>query len=163
MPFTDVVTGAGTVTTNSGGVIGCATGTISTALSGPFTRIVDTCGAINETSAGDLDLGTSAGTNCTVPAGHSAGDTHSARTGMYELTRINEHARSYLPNNAWLGTQLTSNMNINLNCNAFWNGARVRSPRSSTTSGGTGSTTTTRTPPSPDPARRSPTSTRCCG
>jgi hypothetical protein len=41
---------------------------------------------------------------------------------MYELTRIIEQARGHLPNNAWLNGTLTSNMNINQTCNAFWSG-----------------------------------------
>ena len=138
MPFLDVTTPGGPMTTNSGGVLGCVTGTVSTTLSGRYTRISDACGAVNESSAGDLDLGAGAGTNCTVPAGHSAGDTHSARTGMYELTRLNEFARGYLPANAWLQTQLTANMNINLTCNAFWNGATVNFYRQGGGCGNTG-------------------------
>src|SRR5688572_32116559 len=35
-----------------------------------------------------LDLGTSPGTDCARPANHSVGDTHSARTGFFELNRI---------------------------------------------------------------------------
>ena len=68
-------------------------------------------------------------------------------------------------------------MNINLTCNAFWNGAGTststattaapaatpaRSPPSSTTSGATGWTTTASRPASPSPARASPTSTPSC-
>ena len=46
-------------------------------------------------SAGDIDLGYGPArrTDCTVPAGHSAGDTKSRRSGFYELNRINEQAR----------------------------------------------------------------------
>jgi hypothetical protein len=129
MPFLNVTTPGGVVTTNAGGTIGCATGTISTTLTGRYTTMVDVCGAANETSAaGDLDLGfgpTPTATDCQVPAGHSAGDTKASRTGMYELTRINEQARGYLPANTWLQSSLTSNMNINQTCNAFWNGVSV--------------------------------------
>src|SRR6185503_3920009 len=52
--------------------------------------------------------------------GHSVGDTHSARSGFYELNRLKEQARAYLPANAWLQAKLTSNMNLNQTCNAFW-------------------------------------------
>jgi hypothetical protein len=126
MPFLNVTTPAGALTTNSAGAIGCVTGTISSALVGRYTLMADVCGAANETSAaGDLDLSfgpTAAATDCTVPVGHSAGDTKSSRTGLYELTRINEQARGFLPANTWLNGTLTANMNINNTCNAFWSG-----------------------------------------
>ncbi len=58
----------------------------------------DNCGAINESSPdGDLDLGFSAGVDCATPAGASAGNTHSSRTGFYELNRIAEQARGHWP------------------------------------------------------------------
>ena len=121
MPWADVAPG-GTSFTDGGGNAGCIPGSISTTLSGRFVKILDTCGAISETNAGDIDLGTSAGTDCTVPAGRSAGDTHSARSGFYELNRMKEQARGQLPANAWLQQQLTANMNIVDICNAFWDG-----------------------------------------
>ena len=65
-----------------------------------------------------------------VPAGHSAGDTHASRTGYYELNKIKEMARGQLPNNVWLTQQLTSNMNLNQTCNAFWDGGAVNFFRS---------------------------------
>ncbi len=129
MPYLGVTTTSGSIFTNSAGSIGCATGAVSTALVGRYTRISDGCGAVNETSAaGDIDLGfgpTPTATDCIVPAGHSAGDTKSARSGYYELTRQNEQARPFLPNNAWLQTSLLSNMNIPAACNAFWGGSSV--------------------------------------
>ncbi|HET8644785.1 MAG TPA: endopeptidase, partial [Vicinamibacteria bacterium] len=128
MPFANVTIGGNTVISTAGGTLGCATGTATTALAGPFIRMNDNCGAINETAAGDLDLGfgpTPAATDCTVPAGHSVGDTKSSRSGFYELNRIVEQAKGYLPANTWLASQVTSNMNINLTCNAFWNGSTV--------------------------------------
>jgi hypothetical protein len=126
MPYTNVVVGGNTVFTNTGGVLGCATGTISTSLAGRFVRISEGCGAINESSSsGDIDLGSGPGTDCTVPPGHSAGDTHAARTGFYELNRIIEQAKGYLPGNAWLQSPLTANMNINQSCSAFWDGGTV--------------------------------------
>jgi hypothetical protein len=133
MPFANVT--GGPFTTTGGVIPACQGGSLATTLNGQFIRITDTCGAVNETTAAnDLDLATSAGTDCTVPAGHSVGDTHSARSGFYELNRIEEQARGYLlsgPANTWLTGQLTSNMNINLTCNAFWNGATVNFYRDS--------------------------------
>ena len=59
-------------------------------------KISDNCGAVDEIGAsGDLDFGSgpaAASTDCTVPGGHSAGDTKASRTGFYELNRIKEQA-----------------------------------------------------------------------
>ncbi len=132
MPFANV-TGDISTFTDSGGNVSGVSGTMTTTLNGQFVRITDTCGAVNESSAtvdGDLDLETSAGDDCTVPAGHSAGDTHSARSGFFELNRIKEQGRGHLPANAWLQAQLTANMNINEVCNAFWDGFSVNFFRS---------------------------------
>ncbi len=138
MPFADVNDGSGVVFTDSGGNVSGVSGTITTELEGQFVRMSDTCGAINESSAGDIDLGTSGGDDCTIPPGHSAGDTHSSRSGFYELNRIKEMARGQLPGNVWLQGQLTGNMNINDICNAFWNGSTVNFYRSGGGCGNTG-------------------------
>ncbi len=111
------------VTDSGGNLLACVDGTVTTNLASQFMLMNDNCGAIDESSAGDVDLGTSGGTDCTVPAGHSAGDTHSSRSGFYEMNRIKEQARAQLPNNTWLQGQLQANMNINLTCNAFWTSA----------------------------------------
>jgi hypothetical protein len=131
MPFANVVGGVNSFTTGSGQVTTCEMGNIQTTLNGQFVRISDNCGAVNENSpAGNLDLGVSGGDDCTVPAGHSVGDTHSARSGFYELNRIKEQARAYLPANVWLQGVLQATMNINQSCNAFWNGSTVNFYRS---------------------------------
>jgi len=129
MPFADVSGSASTFTTTGGLVTACEVGAIQTTLDGQFVRIADECGPIAETSAaGDLDLGSSGGTDCVVPAGHSAGDTHAARTAFYELNRIKEQARGHVtsgPGSAWLNGALQANTNVNLSCSAFWNGTAV--------------------------------------
>jgi hypothetical protein len=134
MPFADVVVGGNTLYTNGGGAFGCSTGTATTSLSGKFLRISDACGAVSESSAaGDIDLGfgpSATATDCSVPAGHSAGDTKSSRSGFYEMNRIIEQAKGYLPNNTWLQQPLLSNMNIPSACNAFWGGSSVNFYRS---------------------------------
>jgi trimeric autotransporter adhesin len=131
LPYLNLATGSGNLFTDTGGNLGlCVAGNVTTALDGPYVRMNDTCGAVSETSPGNLDLSASAGTDCTVPAGHSVGDTHASRTGFFELNKIMEQARGQLPNNPWLQQQLTSNMNINLTCNGFWNGATVNFYRS---------------------------------
>ena len=119
MPFLSVTTSSGTVVTDTGGNL-AATGNLTSSLAGTFVRIADQCGAISLTQSGNLNFGVSAGTDCTTPGIGGLGNTHSARTGFYELNRIKEMARSHLPGNTWLQGQLTANMNINQVCNAFW-------------------------------------------
>ncbi len=126
MPFDNVSTPSGTVTTDSGGNLPSPVdGNITSTLSGEYVRMNDNCGSISLTSAGDIDFGTSGGTNCTTPGFGGAGNTHASRTGFHELNRIIEMGRGQLPNNNWLQQQLTANMNINLTCNAFWGGGTV--------------------------------------
>jgi hypothetical protein len=141
MPFANVVGAQNSFTTHGGQVTieaPCESGNIQTTLNGQFIQIADNCGAINENSAaGDLDLGTSGGDDCVIPAGHSAGDTHSSRSGFYELNRIKETARGYVTT-PWLNAKLIANMNINQVCNAFWNGVTVNFFRSGGGCGNTG-------------------------
>lgn len=127
MPFVDLEVGGETVFTDSGGnLLTCVDGTVTTRLSGQFMNMVDNCGMIEESTTGAvLDLGTSGGTDCIVPPGASPGNTHASRSGFYEMNRIIEQAKGVIPGNAWLSQQLTSNMNIPQNCNAFWNGSTV--------------------------------------
>jgi len=123
MPFDNVATPGGTVTTDSGGNLPAPVdGNITSSLSGKYVTMNDNCGPISLTSAGDIDFGTSAGTDCTTPGFGGAGNTHSSRTGFHELNRIIEMGRGQLPGNNWLKQTLISNMNINQTCNAFWNG-----------------------------------------
>ena len=125
-PHADVATTNGNFFSDSGGNLpACAAGSISSTLNGRFVRMNDTCGPISLSGAGNLDFGTSGGTNCTTPGIGGLGNTHASRTGFYELNKLIEQAKGQLPNNAWLQQQLTANMNIALNCNAFWSGATV--------------------------------------
>ena len=117
MPYADITAGANNFFTDGGGNIGCSTGPVTSTLSGRYMRMVDTCGAINETSAaGDIDLGFGPNpldTDCTVPAGHSAGDTKSSRSGFYEMNRLVEQAQGHLPTNApTLGARRSSPRNM---------------------------------------------------
>ncbi|KAB2962457.1 MAG: hypothetical protein F9K16_09000 [Thermoanaerobaculia bacterium] len=143
MPFATFTHSSGSGVTDSGGNLFNISGNITTQLQGPFVRIQDNCGAISESSgSGDLDLGVSPDPDCDTPPGSSsAGNTHSARTGFYELNRIAEMARGQSPSgpaNTWLNAQLTSNMNINQTCNAFWNGSTVNFYREGNPCGNTG-------------------------
>jgi len=127
MPFTNLSTGG---FTNSGGVF--AGGSPTSSLQGQFVRITDTCGAISlgTNGAGDLAFGTSAGTNCTTPGVGGAGNTHSSREQFYQVNRIKEVAKGWLPSNVWLGQQLLVNVNLNQTCNAYWNGSSLNFFRS---------------------------------
>jgi hypothetical protein len=130
MPFADVTWPTGSTFTDGGGnVATCAEGTLSTTLAGRFVRPSDGCGVRNETAAtGDLDLGagpTPGATDCVVPPGRSPGDTKASRTAFYELNRIKEQARAYLPGNPWLQGQLTANVNQALSCGGSWGGGTV--------------------------------------
>ena len=117
MPFADITIGTTASTATSMGLFSCTPGgtTARTTLSGPYVSVSDNCGAISQAIScdADLDLGTSSGTDCTVPAGASAGNTHAARSSFYHLNRIREHAKGWLPSLSWLNTQVGDNVNIN--------------------------------------------------
>ncbi len=120
MAFTDVTYSGGTSFTDSGGnLLACVDGDITTTLTGPFVTITDGCGDLSETIAGDvLDLGTSDGTDCTVPPGASAGNTHAARTAFSAVNQAVAWAQGHLPDNPWLKLPLPVATNINSNCGA---------------------------------------------
>src|SRR5262245_33252881 len=135
MPFADLTSGEGVTNFASSGGIGVCvddTAKIRTRLKGQFIAINDNCGAIQEKGSETLilNLAQSGGTDCTIPPNHSLGDTHSSRSSFYHLNRAVEQAKGYLPTNAWLQTQVASNVNIPSACNAFWNGSSVNFYRS---------------------------------
>jgi len=129
MPFANVTIGTSTVATTTLGTFNCSPSgsSASTALTGPYVRVVDSCGPLSQavTCNADLDLSASAGTDCAVPAGASAGNTHAARSSFYHLNRIAEHARAWLPTRTWLTNALTDRVNLNQVCNAYWDGLGV--------------------------------------
>jgi len=117
--------------TDGAGIFNYTSGTVTTTLAGRYVRISDNCGAIsNSSTSGNLNLGGTNGQHDCTTAGGSAGNTAASRTAFYELNRIAELARGWLPTNTWLQNQLTANVNINLTCNAFWNGSTVNFYRS---------------------------------
>ena len=137
MPFADFTIDGVKRYTDTGGNMGCIPGSIQTSLNGIYLRMLDGCGAVNEVGTNGIDLGEGplpASTDCTVPVGHSAGDTKSSRSGFYELNRISEQARGHLDEGSaggqWAREQLTANMNIIDTCNAFWDGSTVNFFRS---------------------------------
>ena len=128
MPFADVsIAGGAPVTANDAGMFSCSTPSSSTrtTLAGPYIRVHDNCGAISESSTcgSALDLSVGPGTDCDVPPGHSAGDTHASRSSFYHLNRSMQKGRAWLPSNGWLQSQVTDNVNINATCNAYWDGS----------------------------------------
>jgi trimeric autotransporter adhesin len=107
--------------TNSAGLFNYTSGTVTTTFSGKYVNITDTCGPVNETASGDIVMGGTNGQHdCAVPAGTSAGNTAASRSAFYEVNKLAEQARGWLPGNAWLQSQLQTNVNINLTCNAFY-------------------------------------------
>jgi trimeric autotransporter adhesin len=126
------VTNGGTKYTDAAGNYSYSGGTATAALNGRYIRISDNCGSISlsDSATGNLDFGGSAGTDCSTPGIGGAGNTHSARTGYYHLTNINRKAATFHPSNTWVNGTLTANMNINLTCNANWNGSAVNFYRS---------------------------------
>jgi hypothetical protein len=126
MPFATVSINASNPTTSAMGIFNCspAGATATTTLSGPYVKIVNTCGAISQsvTCSADLDLGSSPsiGSECTVQPGASPGNTYAARTAFFHLNRAFEHVRSWLPTVSWLTSQLTATVNSGLGCAAMW-------------------------------------------
>ncbi|MEA2560329.1 MAG: hypothetical protein QOH06_1833 [Acidobacteriota bacterium] len=138
LPFTNISSGG---FTNSAGLYNFTGSAVTSSMAGQYVRITDTCGAISKGSdaSGNLLFGTSAGTDCTIPAGGGgAGNTHSARTQFYQVNRIKEVGRAWLPSNTWLTQQLTVNVNLNQTCNAYWNGSSLNFFRSGGGCGNTG-------------------------
>lgn len=124
MPFANVSNGGNTKTSDMDGHYDYSGGTATTSLNGKYFRMSDNCGAISLSNAtdGNLDLGSSGGTDCTTPGFGGPGNTHASRTGFYHLTLINQIAQTYYPSNSWLHSKVTANMNINDQCNAYWDG-----------------------------------------
>ncbi|HEY0229910.1 MAG TPA: hypothetical protein VGC55_01545, partial [Dokdonella sp.] len=127
-PFVNVTNGSVKVT-DTLGIYDYSGGSASTSLNGKYFQMVDTCGSISlsNSSTGNLAFGSGSGTDCSTPAGNTAGagNTHASRTGFYHLSRINEKARGILPGNAWLQGKVSANMNLNQVCNAYWDGSAV--------------------------------------
>ena len=126
MPFANVSNG-GVKVTDVLGIYDYAGGTATITLNGKFFNMSDNCGAISLSNStdGNLNFGTSAGTDCVTPGVGGAGNTHASRTGFYHLTNINRKAITFFPSNSWLQGTVTANMNINDLCNAGWNGSTL--------------------------------------
>ncbi|HSS76830.1 MAG TPA: hypothetical protein VLV54_08790, partial [Thermoanaerobaculia bacterium] len=119
---------SGSGTTNSAGLYNYSGTPGTCSLSGPFVKITDTCGAISQgptDSFGNIAFGTSSGTDCTTPGHGGAGNTHASREQFYQVNRIKEVVKGWLPANTWLNQVLTVNVNLNQTCNAYWNGSTL--------------------------------------
>ncbi len=124
MPFANTGFASPNNFTNSAGIYNYTSGTATTTLNGRYWRMVDTCGAVSESSAtGAINMGGANNQHDCTSGGTSAGNTPASRSGFYELNKLAEQARGYLPTNTWLNNQVTSNMNLNQTCNAFWSPA----------------------------------------
>ncbi len=128
MPFAEYTEDGGAVQyAGDEGLYSCSSlgSSIRTTLNGKYIRISDNCGPVNQTTLCDdyLNLGSGPGTDCAVPPGSSPGNTHSSRSAFYHLNLVMAKGRAWLPNNAWLKSQVTSNVNISSTCNAFWDGS----------------------------------------
>jgi hypothetical protein len=131
IPFNNVTNGT-VKTTDANGNYTFAAGTATSTLGGKYFTMSDACGSISlsDSSTGNLNFGTSAGTDCVTPGVGGAGNTHASRSGFYHLTNINRKAKGFLSTNTWLDSNVTANMNINQTCNAFWNGSTLNFYRS---------------------------------
>ncbi len=127
MPFADTGLPTPDNFTNSAGLFTYDSGDVVTKLAGKYVRIQDNCGAVSESvfGSGGLDLGGANGQHDCVSGGSSPGNTAAARSAFYEINRIQEMARGYLPNNSWLQGTLTTNVNIDDTCNAYWDGDTI--------------------------------------
>jgi hypothetical protein len=131
MPFADTGFASPNNFTDSAGIFNYTSGTATTTLTGRYVDIVDSCGAVNNSSTtGNINLGGTNGQHDCTTGGGSAGNTASSRSAFYEVNKIAEQARGWLPSNTWLQSRLTTNVNINLTCNAFWGGSSINFYRS---------------------------------
>ncbi len=126
MPFA-AVTNSGAKVTDALGIYDYSGGTATVTLDGKYFQMSDTCGPISLSNAtdGNLNLGTSGGTDCTTPGVGGAGNTHASRTAFYHLTNINRKAITFFPSNTWLLSKVTTYVNLNYTCNAFWSGGSL--------------------------------------
>ncbi len=118
--------------TDGAGVYNYTSGTVTTSLAGKYVKITDNCGTVSFSSdaSGNINMGGVNGNHDCTTGGGGAGNTPAARSAFYELNKLAEQARGWLPSNTWLQGQLPSTVNIASTCNAFWNGTSVNFYRS---------------------------------
>lgn len=131
LPFADTAFAAPNNFTNTAGIFEYTLGTSTTTLSGRYVDIFDNCGGVSNSSAvGTIVLGGVNNQHDCTSGGGSAGNTAASRSAFYEVNKLAEMARGWLPTNVWLQTPLTTNVNIVATCNAFWNGSSINFFRS---------------------------------
>jgi hypothetical protein len=137
LPFAGLSSG---VFTDSAGFYDYLGGTVSSQLTGPYVGIYDYCGTIGQSGSGSgfIHFGLSAGTDCATPGSGGLGNTHSARMQFYQVNRIKELGRGWLPNNSWLSAPLGVNVNLPQVCNAYWDGLTLNFFHSGSGCGNTG-------------------------
>ncbi|MEW5807339.1 MAG: hypothetical protein AB1756_08350 [Acidobacteriota bacterium] len=130
MPYADVTVNGQMQTCNDMGLFtpGPSNSQAITTLNGPYVKIYDVCGVMEESRPADedLDLKTGSGTDCATPhRTDSDGDTHATRTSFYHVNRAKERGRYWLPDNNWLRGKLevVTNQGGFNTCNAYWNGS----------------------------------------
>jgi hypothetical protein len=123
MPFADTGLAPPFQATSSAGLYVDDGLPVTTTLSGPFVKIYDQCGPISETAQGaPLDLRGSTGQHdCATPPGASAGNTSAARGTFYELNKLTEMARGWLPDLPYLQQTIPARVNVSAHCNANYN------------------------------------------
>ena len=131
MPFADTGFASPNNFTDSAGLYNYTSGTANTTLTGRYVDINDSCGAVSFNSAtGNINMGGTNGQHDCTTGGGGAGNTPSSRSAFYEVNKIAEQARGWLPTNSWLQARLTTNVNLNQTCNAFWGGGSINFYRS---------------------------------
>jgi len=134
LPRLNVVNGTAKKTDQSGVYDYNPPGSLATAtLEGDYVRVNDSCGTTSLSTSlppGDLSFGRSAGTDCTTPGFGGNGNTHAGRSSFYHLNLIKDKTKYYLgvgPSDThWLNNQLESRTNISGDCNAYWDGTRLK-------------------------------------
>jgi trimeric autotransporter adhesin len=130
MPFADTGLASPHDFANSAGLFDWNGSPVTTTLSGRYVDIFDLCGPVTDSSSdGTLDLGGTNGQHDCATDG-SGSTTASARSAFYEVNKLAEMARGWLPGNTWLTSQLETNVNITDTCNAFWDGFSINFFRS---------------------------------
>lgn len=130
-PYARVVNST-TKQTDAGGNYSYSGGTATCSLNGVYTNINDNCGSISLSqtfSPGNLNFGSSSGTDCTTPGFGGSGNTHASRSCFYHITKLKEKLLTY-QSLSWISQNLTANVNINATCNAYWGSGTVNFYRS---------------------------------
>jgi hypothetical protein len=137
LPFLNLSSG---VFSDSAGFYDDLGGAVSSQLTGPYVAIRDNCGqvSLDGNGSGFLNFGVSSGTDCATPGFGGSGNTHSSRMQFYQINRIKEMGRGWLPTNSWLSSPLGVNVNLFQTCNAYWNGYNLNFFHSGNGCGNTG-------------------------